>query len=58
MMKPDIQSDYGDLFSVHDPLANRPLRLEPFDDDWLDHKEAWATATMLNQFVYYYSDIE
>ncbi len=27
--------DYSKLFELADPLANRPLRLETYDDDWL-----------------------
>lgn len=29
------------FFRLSDPLANRPLRLRPIDDDWLGNKEAW-----------------
>lgn len=31
--------DYGKFYELSDPLANRPLRLEDYDSDWLTNEQ-------------------
>ncbi len=33
--------DYSKLFRLSDPLANRPLRLETYGEDWLTIEDVW-----------------
>jgi hypothetical protein len=35
-----MQPDYEKLYRLKDPLATQPIRLEPYDDDWLGRSEA------------------
>jgi hypothetical protein len=35
-----MKTDYRMLYLMDDPLANQPIRLEPYENDWLGRREA------------------